>query len=112
MPTPAQTPSTVHQMTSDPSRSIINSGSTQPIQNIGSQEFMERKPSVPMNCGQQISASIANACAGLRPPSAQVISPQRKIMTAPASAERMRIANSESPKRISPSRACTATIGP
>jgi hypothetical protein len=36
----------------------------------------------------------------------------RKTVAAPASAERMRMANRESPKRSSPRRACRATIGP
>ncbi len=102
----------VHHLAAEwPSTSRITA-SAHVIQNTGSKEFIERKPSVPINCGQQTKPNIASACAGRRPSRAHARSPARKIVTAPARAEKMRIANNESPNRSSPSRAWTATTGP
>ena len=55
---------------------------------------------------------MASACAGRRPPSDHVRRPPRKMVAAPAAAEKMRMLKTEVPKSNSPSRAWRATMGP
>src|SRR2546426_11536761 len=75
-----------------------------PIQNSGSKAFMEKKfPTARLNSAQS-EAAHASAIAHARPPSSRAIAPVRATVAAPASAGSRRIANSESPSRISLSR--------
>ncbi len=111
-PTPALIPKNVHHAAGEPPRAILITANRHADQNIASKEFIERKPSTPMYCGVTISPIIPSACAGRRPPRDQQRTPPRKTVIAPAKAESTRIPKTESPKSISPSRACSATTGP
>jgi len=111
-PTPAATPNTSHHRCCDSPRSSSSNASAHVIQKTGSQQFMDRNPSTPMYCGHTSTPIIASACAPRRPPSAHVSTPPRKIVSAPATAARTRIPNTESPNNSSLTLACTATMGP
>ncbi len=71
-----------------------------PIQNSGSNAFMEKKlPTAKLNSAQSEPAQ-ASATAHPRPPSSRAIKPVIATVAAPANAGRRRIVNNELPRRI------------